>query len=259
MTRRRRRVEQPANHERWIISYADFVTLLFGFFVVMFATASSDRQKVKAVSDSVREALEQGQISHVGSAIKEALEKKPDDAAKTTESQGSQTKGVPSAELASSVKLLEAELHQEIQKGDVSLRMEPRGLSISFRQAAIFDSGEDVVKESAYAAIRKVAHAILLIPNLVRLEGNTDNIPIHNERFHSNWELSTARSIAILNLLVDRFEVPKSRLGVAGYADVAPIASNDTEEGRAMNRRVDVVILSEVAGRSEPGKHGLKP
>jgi chemotaxis protein MotB len=135
-------------------------------------------------------------------------------------------------ELASSLKLLEKELHREIQNGDVSLRMEPRGLAISFRQAAIFDSGQDVVKPPAYEAIKKVAHAISLIPNQVRLEGNTDNIPIHNERFRSNWELSVARSIAILNLLVDKFEVPASGMGAAGYADVAPIANNDTKAGQ---------------------------
>lgn len=264
MARRKRPHSHHANHERWIISYADFVTLLFAFFVVMFATASSDRKKVAAVSESVRQALEQGQMSNVGSAIRAALAgssskqlggrasatatpKKPDQPAE-------ETSGRTSVELASSLKLLEKELSREIQSGDVSLRMEPRGLAISFRQAALFDSGEDVVKRSAYQAIVKVAHAISLIPNQVRLEGNTDNIPIHNGRFRSNWELSVARSIAILNLLVDRNDVPRSRLGVAGYADVAPIATNDTDEGRAKNRRVDVVILSEVAGRSEPGK-----
>jgi chemotaxis protein MotB len=77
-------------------------------------------------------------------------------------------------------------------------------------------------------------------------------VPIHNDRFRSNWELSAARSIALLNLLVDRYQVPAERLGVAGYADVAPVASNATEEGRARNRRVDVVILSERAARAEP-------
>jgi chemotaxis protein MotB len=264
MSRRRKHHQAHANHERWIISYADFVTLLFAFFVVMFSTASSDRKKVDAVSESVRSALEQGQITNVGSAIKAVLNgtsSKQEAGASTPSVKGKDTDPkrvemtVPApVELASSLKLLEKELHKEIQNGDVSLRMEPRGLAISFKQAAVFDSGQDVVKRSAYEAIQKVAHAVSLIPNQVRLEGNTDNVPIHNERFHSNWELSVSRSIAILNLLVDKYEVPKSRLGAAGYADVAPIASNDTEEGRAKNRRVDVVILSEVAGRSEPGK-----
>ncbi len=261
MTRRRKHGQQHhANHERWIISYADFVTLLFAFFVVMFATASSDRQKVKLLSESVRDAFEQGELASAGAAIKQVLTRHPSPSSPSVAEKGKTavqvTKNTP--ELDSSVKLLQKELHKEIQNGDVSLRMEPRGLAISFRQAAVFDSGDDMVKSSAYAPIQKVAHAVSLVPNLVRLEGNTDNIPIHNERFRSNWELSSARSIAILNLLVDRFGVSKSRLGVAGYADVAPIATNETEEGRAKNRRVDVVILSEVAGRSEPGKGIVK-
>lgn len=264
---RKRHQQHHVNHERWMVSYADFVTLLFAFFVVMFATARSDRKKVEKVSESVRDAFEQGQIANVGSAIRHALSTSKNKNAKPPETlsdsrlsnvPGIDASGKLNPELASSVRLLEKELHQEIQNGDVALRMEPRGLAISFRQAAVFDSGEAVVKESAYEPIRKVAHAISLIPNLVRLEGNTDNIPIHNQRFNSNWELSSARSIAILNLLVDRDAVPKTRLGVAGYADVAPIASNDTEEGRAKNRRVDIMILSEVAGRSEPGTRAGK-
>jgi chemotaxis protein MotB len=267
--RRRQTPARRVNHDRWIISYADFVTLLFAFFVVLFATATSDRQKIQAVSESVRAAFDQGKMSNVGLAIKQILvhdgnstshsSELPGSAGRANKPQKDETTGIAASgpaevELTSSLNLLEKELHKEIEQGDVTLRMEPRGLAISFKQAAIFDSGQAVVKDSAYVAIQKVAHAISLIPNQIRLEGNTDNIPIHNEQFQSNWELSTSRSIAILNLLVDRFSVPKGRLGVAGYADVAPIATNDTEAGRAQNRRVDVVILSEVAGKAEPGK-----
>src|SRR5271170_6497418 len=255
------------SHERWIVSYADFVTLLFAFFVVMFATANADKGKVRAVGESVKAALKEGRITNVGDAIRQAIAREgaspvPSSGfAKKARGEKDQTGEGPSVEEQSARAYLELrplmdklkkQLQAEVQKGDVEVRMEPRGLAISFKQAALFASGEDRLKTSAYEAIGKVGGAIRVLPNQVRLEGNTDNVPIHNERFRSNWELSTARSIALLNLLVDRFEVPPDRLGVAGYADVAPVASNATEGGRARNRRVDVVILSERAGRAEP-------
>ena len=101
-----------------------------------------------------------------------------------------------------------------------------------------------------YPSVEKIARAIAALPSQVRLEGHTDAVPIHNPRFRSNWELSAARSIAMLDLLVSRFGIPAQRLAVAGYADTVPVESNDTETGRAHNRRVDIVILNE---------HGLSP
>jgi len=255
------------SHERWIVSYADFVTLLFAFFVVMFATANADKGKARAVGESVKAALEEGRITNVGDAIRQALSRDgnspphPLRTPKKPTSEKDENREGPSIEEQSARAYLELrplmdrlkrQLRAEIQKGDIEVHMEPRGLAISFKQAALFASGEDRLKTSAYGAIGKVGGAIRVLPNQVRLEGNTDNVPIHNQRFRSNWELSTARSIALLNLMVDRFQVPPERLGVAGYADVAPIASNATEEGRARNRRVDVVVLSERAARSEP-------
>jgi chemotaxis protein MotB len=102
--------------------------------------------------------------------------------------------------------------------------------------------------------LEKVAAAIAKIPNPVRLEGHTDSRPIKTARFRSNWELSAARSIAILELLATRFNVPRTRLSIAGYADTAPVASNETEEGRGRNRRADIVILNEQGVMAEPVK-----
>ncbi|MGA7409912.1 MAG: flagellar motor protein MotB [Bryobacteraceae bacterium] len=264
MRHRNKNTGHHANHDRWIVSYADFVTLLFAFFVVMFATANADKGKARAVGESVRAALEEGRMSNVGDAIRQALSRdgttspvhKRDVAKKANGDREAPSMEEQSAraylELRPLMDKLKKQLQAEVQKGDVEVHMEPRGLAISFKQAALFASGEDRLKTSAFGAIGKVGGAIRDLPNQARLEGNTDNVPIHNERFRSNWELSAARSIALLNLLIDRFQVPPERLGVAGYADVAPVASNATEEGRARNRRVDVVILSERAARAEP-------
>ncbi len=132
--------------------------------------------------------------------------------------------------------------------------MENRGLVVSFRQAAVFPSGEDVVSAEAYSSLEKVAAAIGKIPNPVRLEGHTDSRPISTTRFRSNWELSAARSIALMEILSTHYGVPRERLSIAGYADTAPVATNDTEEGRALNRRADIVILNEQGIVAEPPK-----
>jgi chemotaxis protein MotB len=235
------------NHERWVISYADFVTLLFAFFVVMFATANADKGKARAVAEAVKAALDPKANPHAKEIIKELLKKDK----KITPEAAKQTV----AELTPSLNLLQQKLKEEIQRGEIELHMEPRGLTVSFKQAALFDSGEADIKPSALTSMAKVADAILKLPNQIRLEGHTDNVPIHNEHFKSNWELSSARSIAVLQLLTEKFNVPVKRLAVSGYADVAPVADNGSEAGKARNRRVDVVILSTLASKWEPDKN----
>jgi chemotaxis protein MotB len=124
------------------------------------------------------------------------------------------------------------------------MRLEARGLIISLREAAFFGSGDDAINAGSLTSIGKMAAVLQTLPNPVRLEGHTDSVPIHNSRFRSNWELSAARSIAMLEVLSTRFQIPAGRFAVAGYADTVPVASNDTDEGRAHNRRVDIVILN---------------
>ena len=158
------------------------------------------------------------------------------------------------AELLPSLNVLSQELRKEIDAGQIQISMTQRGLVISFAQAALFPSGEDVISEDAHEGLEKIAAAISKIPNPVRLEGHTDSVPIKTPRFHSNWELSAARSIALLEMLSARFGVPRERLSIAGYADTAPLASNETEEGRARNRRVDIVVLNEQGILGEPSK-----
>jgi chemotaxis protein MotB len=111
-----------------------------------------------------------------------------------------------------------------------------------------------VIKPSAYPIIGKIAASAGKLRNRVLLEGHTDAMPISNDRFRSNWDLSAARAIAMLNLLSGRFELPAGRLSVAGYADTVPLADNATAEGRQQNRRVDVVFLNESMSKSQPGR-----
>jgi len=260
---RPKRPEEHENHERWLVSYADFITLLFAFFVVMFATSQADKGKAQQVSDSVKKAFEGKTMSAVIAAV---LGGTADDKGKgNAERQGpGGAKMIPKikkdkkeeklVELLPSLQVLTEELKAEIESGRIQVIMEPRGLVVSFKQAALFPSGEDVISSDAYQSLAKVAAAMAKIPNPVRLEGHTDSRPINNSRFRSNWELSAGRSIALLELLSTRFGAPRERISIAGYADNAPLASNDTEEGRARNRRVDIVILNEQGVLAEPTK-----
>ncbi len=255
---RRKKVPPPENHERWLISYADFITLLFAFFVVMFASSQADKGRAQQMSESVKKALE-------GEGMKQAiavlLGGTKDDVGKGNammrgpggqNKMAEEKKEMKAAELVPSLKVLSEELKKEIEAGNIQVSMQVRGLVVSFNQAALFPSGEDLVSAQAHPALEKVAAAISKLPNPVRLEGHTDSVPISTARFHSNWELSAARSIAIMELLSTKFGVPKDRMSIAGYADTAPVAPNETEQGRAKNRRVDIVILSEQGLVAEP-------
>ena len=257
---RKKRIPEHENHERWLVSYADFITLLFAFFVVMFATSQVDKGKAQQVSDSVKKALAGEKMSPVVTAVLGgAIDQKgvgsaarhgPGGVNKPVETEKKDQKMV---ELLPSLRVLTDELKLEIESGRIQINMEPRGLVVSFKQAALFPSGEDVISPDALPAIERVAASIIKIPNPVRLEGHTDSRPISTPRFHNNWELSGRRSMALLEILSTRFEVPAGRLSIAGYADYAPIASNETEEGRARNRRVDIVILERT------GRYGGAP
>jgi chemotaxis protein MotB len=254
---KRHRPHPHENHERWLVSYADFITLLFAFFVVMFA--ATQKNEAKQVSASVRDALEHGQLS---AALNTALGRGRHEAAKTPviPDQSVTHEAPPApvepekrpADLTKSLAKLQEVLAEELKSGKVQLRMDARGLTISLREAGFFGSGDATVQPASIPAIGKIAAVVRDLPNSVRLEGHTDAQPIHTSRFHSNWDLSTARAIAMLELLRDRFEIPTGSMAVAGYAENAPADTNETEEGRAHNRRVDVVILSAEGMKSEP-------
>ncbi len=246
---RKKKAPEHENAERWLVSYADFITLLFAFFVVMFASSQTDKAKAKQVSESVTSALEQGSVR---AAVHEILGGTVDEKGKGNAQMkgpgGSEPKNVPQeqvvAELLPSLHYLSAALQQEIKDGKIEVRLEPRGLVVSLRQATFFPSGGDALDPGTFDSLAKIATTIQKLPNPVRLEGHTDSQPIHTARFRSNWELSAARSIAMLDVLSTRYEIPPERMAIAGYADTAPVDSNETQAGRAHNRRVDVVILN---------------
>ena len=267
---RKRPHESHENHERWLLSYADFITLLFALFVVMFASSQTDKAKAQQISDSVKSALEKGGVKAV---VHEILGGTVDDKGKGNAMMkgpgGSQkmitpkTEVVPPSkvtvtELTPSMKYLTEALVNEIKAGQVELHLDSRGLVVSLRQAAFFPSGGDAIAPVTYKTIARIAGTIKTLPNPVRIEGHTDSIPIHNERYRSNWELSAARSIAMIELFSGTFGIPRDRLSIAGYAETVPVDTNETAEGRAHNRRVDIVILNQaVVVRAGSGEAAL--
>jgi chemotaxis protein MotB len=255
---KRKRTAHTENHERWLVSYADFITLLFAFFVVMFATAQKDKTKAKMVAESVREALQHGQLSTTITGIINHRKAPPDGKGDSRQNPEAPSPERPSdkpltkEDLDKVLAELQEALKKEVQSGKVTLQLDQRGLIVSMREVAFFASGDDAVNPSSVPTIERIAVVVAKTPNPIRLEGYTDSVPIHNSRFRSNWELSAARGIAMLNLLRDRCQVAPARLSVAAFAENAPADSNETEEGRMHNRRVDLVLLSAEALQGEP-------
>ena len=263
---RKKKHPEHENHERWLVSYADFITLLFAFFVVMFATSQGDKAKAKQVSDSVTKALEEGGISALVNAVLGGTvgEKGLGNAQRNGPGGAQKANGVTPApglgagegggpkELRKAMDILTRELANEIVTGKMQVTMEARGLVVSFREAAFFRSGEATISQENMGAADKVATVLRQLSNPVRMEGHTDALPIHNQYFKNNWELSAARSIAMLELFSGRYQIPKHKMAIAAYAENAPVEPNDTEEGRARNRRVDIVLLSDYGRKSEP-------
>jgi chemotaxis protein MotB len=232
------------NHERWLVSYADLLTLLFAFFVVMFASTQSDHVKAKKISEAVEKALRGGSLSP---GLASMLKGPRDENSKTPVPP-------PHVDLSAAYQALHTKLNNEIDREAVRLHMEPRGIVISLSAQVVFPSGGDSIDERVYPIIGKVADVLRTMPNALRLEGHTDSIPISTARFRSNWELSAARSIAMMRLLRERFGIDHNRMAIVGYADTNAIGDNETEEGRMRNRRVDIVIVSDFGMNSEPGK-----
>jgi chemotaxis protein MotB len=162
------------------------------------------------------------------------------------------TPDTPLKDLPAAADLLRSQLHAEIDKGDLDIRVEDRGIIIGLNSAIFFSLGDDAIDPHVAPILAKVAAILNRLPNALRLEGHTDSLPIDNARFHNNWELSAARSIAMLRLLNERYGVASQRMAIVGYADTVALDSNQTEQGRSHNRRVDIVIVSAAGLRAEP-------
>jgi chemotaxis protein MotB len=233
------------NHERWLVSYADFITLLFAFFVVLYAFASADRKKQMQVSAAITSAFESLSLASVkpGNGMKSTALPPPTLRSPAFIAADAVSARGVIADLERVRQDLGKRLSIEIAQRSVSIDLGREGLVISLREAGFFDSGTAVPRPEATATLRQIGQALAGTPYDVRIEGHTDAIPIHNTEFDSNWELSSARATRIARLLLDMHTVDPERVSAAGYAEYRPRASNNTAEGRAENRRVDLVVM----------------
>ena len=256
--RDRRRPAPHISHERWLVSYADFVTLLFAFFVVLYASAQIDKKKALGLSSAIESAFQQlgvfqGDPPKAGTSAAtpaNAAGLNLDSSAARNLSRvdlatvGNQEGFHPKENLDAIRVELERALAAEIKRNEVALRMQDDGLVVSLREAGFFDSGSAGLKPGGEAAFARVATILQEHSCAVRIEGHTDTVPIHTAQFASNWELSTARATELVKTLIENHGLAADRLSAAGFAEYHPVASNDSEKGRQMNRRVDVVILA---------------
>jgi chemotaxis protein MotB len=251
LSRRRRHAEEHAQHERWLVSYADFMTLLFALFVVLFASSHHDKKTIQTVSNAVRNGFQQmGSFSSSNGSP--ALS--PSDMAKTARMSPAQN-GAAGIDVVELQRKLTQALGKEIQRQEIVMRVTPEGFVISLHELGFFRSGEATLQPGAADKIKRIASVLLQYGLDMRVEGHSDNVPIHNAAFASNWELSTARAMAVAMMLLHEAGVDPRLLSVAGYGEYHPAADNTTPEGRRSNRRVDIVVVS--SNQPAPQPHPL--
>jgi chemotaxis protein MotB len=259
MTRRRRRPRAHSNHERWLVSYADFITLLFAFFVVLYASSQVDQRKVGKLSLAIQVAFQElgvfpASTTQVPLDINEPMPFSTVQAIQNvtrnaelgriaSSPEDSLAAASEETDLATLQSELQDALHKEIALHEVALHRETDGLVVSLREFGFFDSGSATIKPESLSALDRIASILAIRTCKLRIEGHTDNIPIHTAQMASNWELSTARATELVRVLIVGHRFAPERLSAAGYAEYHPIASNLTAQGRAQNRRVDIVIL----------------
>ncbi len=258
MARRKKIVEEPENHERWLVSYADFITLLFAFFVVMYSVSSVNEGKYRVLSDSldnafsepvrVIEPIQIGEIERTINPIESLIVNS--DRGLDVDSDG--TKGleaeIESNKLEGISQNLEELLSPFIEKELIEVKKHDLWVEVEMKSNLLFESGRAEVTESALPLLQKVAEKLREIPNEIKVEGFTDNIPIDTLEFPSNWELSAARAASIVHQFT-QMRVSPSKMAAIGYGEYRPIADNRFEEGRNKNRRVVLVIMANSIAR----------
>lgn len=210
MRRRRGDEEEHENVDRWLISYADFITLMFTFFAALYALSSVDKGKMEQFSGSLNQTFK--------------IIDKP----------------------IALIDTVNSTLVQDVRKatGDlagITVKNEPRGVVITFSDAVLFGSGSADVKPEIFGVLEKLSKVLSAAPGKIFIEGHTDNVPIASSKYPSNWELSTARAASMLHFFIEKGLDP-AKFSIAGYAEFRPVESNATEEGRRKNRRVEIIM-----------------
>ena len=261
MSRRKLRAieDDEINHDRWLVSYADFITLLFAFFVVMYSITSVNNAKYETLAESLEEAFlphekkntpepqpipEQSQPTTIQPIVLD----NPTAEEKQKRQQLSDEILKERRGLKKVSENLEEVLEPYIDDNLVSVKRNDFWVELEMKSDLLFSSGEAELSQKAFPVLKKIAEVIRLLPNMINVEGHTDNIPIDNVDFPSNWDLSAARATSVVRQLIKN-NIKPERLAVVGYGEFHPVADNNTEEGRFKNRRVLLVLMSQAFAR----------
>lgn len=245
MSRRRKRQSgSRENHERWLLTYSDLITLLMIFFVVLYSMSKIDQSRYEQLAVSLSQSFYDGSSGVMATRF-ERPAGEPNESGKSVDKQNLEA-ARKMAEENERLQQAEAKLKQFVQQnglGDkVLVELNERGVQITLRDVAIYDPGSADLKQDATRVLMGIAPFLQTLPNKISVEGHTDNLPIHNAQFRSNFELSTERAVNVLHFFQEH-EVPGEKMSATGYGEYSPIADNNTADGRAANRRVNVIIL----------------
>jgi chemotaxis protein MotB len=248
---RKRRSSDHIPHDRWLVSYADFITLLFAFFVVLYASSRADQQKQTQIAHSIQSAfVAMGLFPSTLTQDHAATPADPHNpVAPVNVMMGDDLSASPGVQ--QDLRQLRGQLAEllapQIAQHVIALHLGRDGLVISLREAGFYQSGSAVPDARSQSTLDKVAAKLAAIPYDLRIEGHTDNVPIHTSQFDSNWELSTARASEFAKILIVRYRLAPARLSAAGYGEYHPVAGNDSADGRSQNRRVDIIVLPRIS------------
>ena len=240
--RRRRRPYYRPERDRWLISYADYVTLLLALFIILYAMSSVDKERMESAISGMRSAFINAD-SPAGSidSVIQILRINPRDEAKVGEEDESDISYVILRDRLETT--LAEQTGAASEAAGVRTHRSDRGLVISLAAKDFFHPGDTKILAEAIGPLNAIGSVLALSTQLIRIEGHTDDTPIHTEKFPSNWELSTARAAAVARHLIKNLNISPSRIGASGYAEFQPIAPNDSPENRSLNRRIDIVVL----------------
>ncbi len=243
---RRRRQDDPPNHERWLVSYADFITLLFAFFVVMYSISSVNEGKYKVLSEAMEGIFSQQDKSIKPIPIGQENVRGVD--AEGGEQEG-ETEKEPLARIADEIR---EEFSSLLGDGQLHVRANELWLELELSSNLLFPLADAVPRQEGFDIVEKIAKILAPYDNPIQVEGFTDNLPIRTALYPTNWELSAARAASIVRMLALDGVAPE-RLAAVGYGEFQPVADNSTAEGRAKNRRVVLIISRNTEGRHMRG------
>lgn len=253
MARRRREEEEHENHERWLVSYADFITLLFAFFVVMYAISSVNEGKYRVLSDSISSAFRTVPGNQTGAVVVVNPSAATPVTIPTRQNipnvKVDQVQSQKKDRLRNMAKELNKALASLVEQGQVKVTEGALGITVDINASVLFAPGDATLDIVARRALITVADILVPTDFPILVEGHTDNIPISTTQFPSNWELSTVRAASVVRLFIEAGVDPR-RMSAAGYADQRPVADNATPDGRQKNRRVAITIESRTPDNS---------